>query len=230
MTPEFKDTLFDSVYTRELATLAFLIVSDCETLFSQLRVEDGGGIPQSDTRAFTLLYHILSNAAKIQELVSFTKHGNQKGKAFHELRAKALRSVLGSVKLKEILNKKVRNTVEHFAEYLDEMSIVHSEQRTGPKYLAAFDFVVSSMKPASCPELPFTLYEIPGFFALIYPIRVYVVRERKFYNMDWSICIDSVCEEAKRLLEYLGKPDDGFVADPREVGIMVTCIPGRSKS
>ena len=168
---KFKDILFETVYTRELATLAFLIVADSERLFSELSVEDGKEICRADTRAFSQLYHILSNAAKIQELVSSTNRGNQKGKAFHKLRAQALRTALGTVKLQEILEKKVRNTVEHFAEYLDEMSIIHSEQITGPKYMAAFDFVVSSMAPKSCPELPFTVYELPGLKALLYPIR-----------------------------------------------------------
>lgn len=227
---KFKDTLFESIYTRELATLAFLIVADSERLFAELSIEDGEEILRADTQPFTHLYHILSNAAKIQELVSSTNQGNQKEKEFHKLRAQALRTLLGTVKLQEILQKKVRNTVEHFAEYLDEMSIIHSEQVTGSKYMAAFDFVVSSMTPKSSPELPFTVYEIPGLKALLYPVRVYVIRERKFYNMGWSICIGAVYEEAKRLLEYLGKPDDGFVKDPREVAMMVACVPGRSKS
>jgi hypothetical protein len=80
------------------------------------------------------------------------------------------------------------NTLEHFDEYLDEANLAVSEAKTPPSPMAAYNMVLSH-------------WEV--FSPRVYPIRVYVSSERKFYNMKWSVDLGVMNTEASAIVERL---------------------------
>ena len=99
-----------------------------------------------------------------------------------------LSKLTSTVTLKEILNHKVRNTLEHFDEYLDEANVSLSQGKPPPSPMAAYNMVISHWQAVDPP---------------VYPIRLYVSIERMFYNMNWSINIDAIHKEASALVECI---------------------------
>lgn len=127
---------------------------------------------------------------------------NQKQKR-HIERADYFKTLLYDLNIQEMFNKKVRNTVEHFAEYLDETNEKHTLYKNEDSYLVAFNLVLSDWQPTNNVNIPFTLYRALGFKDPIYPIRIYIAGERRFYNMDWSISIENLSKEARLIQELL---------------------------
>ena len=95
---------------------------------------------------------------------------------------------MGGIKLAELLNAKVRNTLEHFDEYLDEANLALSDARVPPSPMAAYNMVLSRWDAIN---------------PRVYPIRLYISAERKFYNMKWSVDLDAINKEASAIAERL---------------------------
>jgi hypothetical protein len=122
--------------------------------------------------------------------LSETRYKNESVAVYNlrQKRSKILRDTLSGVKLEEILNNKLRNSLEHFDEYLDENIVRLIEKGPPPASHAAYNMVLSHR-------------EI--FKPQVYPIRLYVASERKFYNMRFSIDIGKIYAEASAILDRL---------------------------
>jgi len=144
------------------------------------------------------IYSILSYAAKVQEIISFSKPDK-----IHRERSKHIKKLIEPLSISEIRNKKVRNTIEHFSEYLDDQNKKHSLFHCSNRYLVAFNLIISHWRPIDSPNFPFKLYKTPQLQYPIYPIRVYVADERRFYNMDFSIDLSLIHQEAFEIMEHL---------------------------
>ena len=144
----------------------------------------------------SLIASILSDAANLRKLVvtPHTRLGGESGRQFRlrKARAAALREAIKDIELVELLNSKVRNTLEHFDEYLDEANIALSEAKTPPSPMAAYNMVLSRWEVFTPP---------------VYPVRLYISSERKFYNMKWSVDIDAMHKEARAVVERLAQSD-----------------------
>lgn len=187
-----EDTKLFSLYIHELWWLANGIREKTERLFSKAKVPDEGNTIQASPELHSLIASVLSDAANIKKLL-VTPNGKLNGESGRQFRlrrarAKALYSLLDGIQLAELLTAKVRNTLEHFDEYLDRANIAITEARNPPSPVAAYNMVLSRWE---------------AFNPRVYPIRLYISAERKFYNMKWSVDLDAMNKEASSIVEKL---------------------------
>ena len=192
----FEDTKLFTLYFHELRWLAHSIQTKSEKLFDEAKVPAEGNVIQVNPELHSLIASILSDAANLRKLVvtPHTRLGGESGRQFRlrKARAAALREAIKDIELVELLNSKVRNTLEHFDEYLDEANIALSEAKTPPSPMAAYNMVLSRWEVFTPP---------------VYPVRLYISSERKFYNMKWSVDIDAMHKEARAVVERLAQSD-----------------------
>ncbi|GAB2880065.1 hypothetical protein GCM10027277_56610 [Pseudoduganella ginsengisoli] len=189
---KLEDTKLFTLYFHELWWLAHAIKTKAEKLFDEAKVPDNGYAMQVSPELHSLIASILSDAANLKKLL-ITASARLNGKSgrqyrLRKARAAALRALTSNVPLKEMLNAKVRNTLEHFDEYLDEANVSLSQGKLPPSPMAAYNMVISHWE----------VFDPP-----VYPIRLYVSVERKFYNMKWSVDIDAIYKEASALVDCL---------------------------
>lgn len=183
-----------TVYIRELYNLAVSAKSKCESIFDKTPP-----IPIRPERYIShapeihaLIYGVLIDAANIKKLIvtPSIKGRNESRRQYdvRRYRAALIGECVGLLALKEILDVKVRNTLEHFDEYMDEAVLELSDPRTRPSPWAAFNLILSGRDVCQPP---------------IYPIKMYIAEERVFCNLKWSIDIGKIHEEASALVNAL---------------------------
>jgi len=197
-----EDTKLFSLYVYELWWLANGVKQKTEHLFAETKFPDEENIIQVSPELHSIIASTLSDAANLKKLL-VTKEYQLKGESGRQFRLRlgrtqALANLLEGVALNELLNAKVRNTLEHFDEYLDEANLAVTEAKKPPSPMAAYNMILSH-------------WDV--FNPRMYPIRVYISEERKFYNMKWSVDLGAMNTEAKavieRLAQFLGVAKDG---------------------
>ncbi len=187
-----EDTKLFSLYIHELWWLAHGIKEKTERIFAAAAVRDEGDFIQVNPELHSLIAAVISEAANLKKLLvtPSTRLDRESGRQFRLRRGRtlALAKLLEGICLDELLNPKVRNTLEHFGEYLDEANLAISEAQNPPSPIAAYNMVLSR-------------WEV--FSPRVYPIRLYISSERKFYNMRWSVDLDAMNKEACAVLERL---------------------------
>jgi hypothetical protein len=185
-----------TIYVRELYNLSVAVREKCQQIFDKTPP-----VPERPNRYIAhnpelnaLIYGVLIDAANIKKLiVTPSAKGSKESRRQYDLRryrAALVKEAIGRVELREILDQKVRNTLEHFDEYMDEAVLLLSNPEKRPSPWAAFNMTISGRD----------VFQPP-----IYPIKMYVAEERVFCNMHWSISIQTIYEEACRLVEVLKK-------------------------
>lgn len=187
-----------TIYQRELHWLSSQIARKADRLFATFPFDGTEAYISTNIDGLNDIYSLLADAAKLGELLSPGQ--KEDGKE----RSQGLRHLLGGVSLDEILNKKVRNTIEHFGEYLDRANKAHSGLESADRYFVAYNFIFSHWRPVTIPGVPFQLYRTQLLQHPIYPVRVYVAAERRLYNLDWSVSIDALRAEAESINAALG--------------------------
>ena len=189
-----KDTKLFTLYFYELWWLSHSICKKCENLFEETKIPDEGFVMQVSPEIHSTIASLLSDASNIKKLID-TPTGKLRGESsaqakLRKERAEMLNAKIKSIELSEILNHKIRNTLEHFDEYLDEANLKLSRDIQPISPMAAYNMVFSHWEVTS-PK--------------VYPIRLYISSERKFYNMKWSVDIGKIYEEATAILLDLKK-------------------------
>lgn len=206
---KLEDTKLLTLYFHELWWLAHGIKTKAERLFSQATVPETGNVIQVSPDLHSLIASILSDAANLKKLVvtPSSRLSGESGRRFRlrKARAAALREAIAGIQLTEMLNAKVRNTLEHFDEYLDEANLAVSTAKAPPSPMAAYNMVLSR-------------WEV--FSPRIYPVRVYISSERKFYNMKWGVDIGEIYDEATAIVERLNSHPE-FANTESPGGLMV---------
>ncbi|WP_024939882.1 hypothetical protein [Xanthomonas arboricola] len=196
-----KTKLF-SLYIYELWWLANGILQKTERIFNEAEIPDNGYAIQVSPELHSLIASVLSEAANLKKLL-VTPSVKLNGESAPQYRLRRARSavlnqVLDGIQLSELLNAKVRNSLEHFDEYLDEANLTVSEAKNPPAPMAAYNMILSHWE-AVTPR--------------VYPIRLYISKERKFYNMKVSVDLDAMNKEAAtiaaRLKTYMGAAEEG---------------------
>ncbi len=189
---KLEDTKLASLYVHELWWLANSVKTKAERLFAEAKVPETGYAIQVSPELHSVIASLLSDAANLKKLVvtPSAKLNGESGRQYRlrKARAAALRESIKGISLTEMLNAKVRNTLEHFDEYLDEANVGLSTAKSAPSPMAAYNMVLSHWEVTSPP---------------VYPIRVYISSERKFYNMKWSVDIGAIHQEATAIVERL---------------------------
>lgn len=101
------------------------------------------------------------------------------------------KDLLSGIDIKEIKESKVRNTIEHFEEYLDNLNIGLESPKSKVKERhasAAYNMTFSDWQVIN-PE--------------VYPIRLYIAKEKKLYNFEWSVDIGKIYSESLNIIERL---------------------------
>jgi hypothetical protein len=80
--------------------------------------------------------------------------------------------------------------IKAFDEYLDEANLKLSREIQPPSPMAAYNMV-------------FSHWEVTN--PKVYPVRLYISSERKFYNLKWSVDIGKIYKEATAILSELKK-------------------------
>lgn len=205
----FDNGKLSTLYFHELWWLASSLVNKSEKLFEESKVPESGYAIQVNPELHSLIASILSDAANIKKII-ITPSSKLNGESgaqsrLRKERAKKLKDALGSVELKEILNHKVRNTLEHFDEYLDEANLKITKQQTPPSPMAAYNMILSHWE---------------AFNPRVYPVRLYVSSEKTFYNMKWSVNIGELYKEAQQVVSELTKIP-GLVQQDGPGGLML---------
>lgn len=194
------DTKFFMLYYQELWWLSHSIMKKSERVFKEAAVPDKGFVIQVDPELHSIIASLLSDAANIKKLVSTSsvKVSGENGARFklRKERTKMLADLISPLQITELLNNKVRNSLEHFDEYLDESNYNVSRKATEGRP-AAYNMILSHWEAVS---------------PRVYPIRLYVSSERKFYNMKSSVDIGLIHSEAKSIIEKL-RTLKGFESD-----------------
>ena len=185
------DTKFCTLYYHELWWLSHSVLRKSEQVFNETTIPDDGFVIQVSPEIHSVIASLLSDAANIKKLVSTSsvKANGENGVRFklRKERAKELADFIAPLQIKELLNHKVRNTLEHFDEYLDESN--YNVSRKAPEgRLAVYNMILSHWEVIS---------------PRVYPLRLYVSSERKFYNMKWDVDIGLIHAEAKSIVEKL---------------------------
>ncbi|CAK3162433.1 conserved hypothetical protein [Vibrio crassostreae] len=194
MEVNFENGKLSSLYFHELFWLASSIVSKSEKLFEDSKIPDSGYLIQVSPELHSLIASILSDAANIKKLLvtpSVKLKGESGAQArIRKERAKHLNEAIAPIEPKELFNHKVRNTLEHFDEYLDEANVKLTKSPKAPSPMAAYNMILSHWD---------------AFSPRVYPVRLYISSERTFYNMKWSVNIGELHNEAKDIVEKLSK-------------------------
>ena len=196
-------------YGHELWYLASSVKNRCEAIFTATQVPESGHYIKVDAAIHSDIFGVLSQAAGIKKLM-LTPSAKSKGESrrafqLRRFRAHFMAEFLRPLKLSEVLEAKVRNTIEHFDEYLDEAVIQVSDPATRPSPWAAYNMVLSDW----------------GVFnPRVFPVRVYIAAEKVFYNMQWSIDIGKIHVEASSILDLL-RSTGKFPEDQNPGGLLV---------
>lgn len=187
----FDNAKLSTLYFYELWWLANSLVRKADKLFLEAKVPEKGFSIQVNPELHSVIASILSDAANIKKLIitpdSLGRNEPRYQFKLRKERARRLKDALNSVVLVEILNHKVRNTLEHFDEYLDEANIaLHSTTNHPP--VAAYNMILSHWE---------------AFDPRVYPVRLYISSEKTFYNMKWKVDIGKISEEAKDIIKKL---------------------------
>lgn len=189
---ELHNTKLFSIYFHEFYWLSHSIKTKAERLFDEARVPENGFFIQVNPELHSLIASILSDAANLKKLIITpnTRLNAESGSQFRlrKMRAATLKETIKEIPLTEILNSKVRNTLEHFDEYLDEANFLLTNAKNHPSPMAAYNMVLSHWEAIS---------------PRVYPIRLYISSERKFYNMKWCVDIGAMYFEADSIIKQL---------------------------
>jgi hypothetical protein len=186
------ETALFRVYLHELFMLAKSVRDRCETVFAKTPPPQTGYYINVDPDLHSAINAILIDAANIKKLIQTSpKRRRGESKKVYDLRQERshlLRDLLAGIQLDDILDTKVRNTLEHFDEYLDETNVRLSSGKAPPAPMAAYNMAFSEWGVT-----------VPRCF----PLRLYVADERKFYNMKYSIDLARLREQAIAILDRL---------------------------
>ncbi|BCU61222.1 hypothetical protein KLVA_33810 [Klebsiella variicola] len=193
--PKFEDFEFEHIYIFELWFYAYGIKTKTAKLDKLTQLPDDGYAIYNLPEITDLVLGILSNAANIKKLMSPSPRKNKEpawNYTFRVDRSNMIKKFVSDLDTSEIMNSAVRNSLEHFDEYLDELSINLMKgaiQKRAP--LITFNMAFS---------------ELNAIQPHPYPVRQYCVKEKTYYNMGKSINIGKVFNEAvmihQRCMEF----------------------------
>lgn len=203
MKGEFQNYNLNVFYIYEVNWLAHAVVQQCENLFKITPVPEKGYSISPGYEAHQIITAILSDSARINNLLTIPAqkgrhHKSDKQFRLHVSRSEKLREYVVGLNISEIFSGKVRNTLQHFDEYLDEANLKSFEGRLNEHVMVSYNMIISHRE---------------GFQPLPFALRLYISSERVFLNMKYSVNIGKIYLEA---LELMKKFDEVLNAKGQE--------------
>ncbi|AQU73781.1 hypothetical protein [Priestia megaterium] len=199
------------LYISELFSLVHVIKRECEEIFKETKEPATGYIMQVSPEIHSKINTVIINSANLKKLL-YSPGDKKKKESTKKFKVRKQREALFkelilNLDLEEISNTNVRNKLEHFDEYLDDMTLklIDEVSEFKKKYPAAVYNMIFSKWEAISPRA--------------YPIRLYITAEKTFYHMDWSINLGKIYKEAKLILERLENSD--LLPDEKPGGLIV---------
>jgi hypothetical protein len=181
------------------------LVRKLNDLFERMPIPaEGMGFIDPDPEAHSLITSLLSDAASAKNLLADYKRRDLSGleNAYRAKRTAFLRSVLDGIDISTLLDKSVRNSVEHFDEYLDKANIAFSN-KSGKRGFGLYNLVLSSLKVLEAMDT-FNGTEI-------HPLKIYVADQRTYYNFEAKVDLGALLQEAQaivaRVEAHMNYPD-----------------------
>ncbi len=195
----FEKTILRNLFEAELDFLAFDVIRNGGDLFRAFPPQDAPTLAiDGDHEFLGPVFAALSSAAKINELL-----WPPKNQPLNLVRAQHLCGLLASIQLPEIQNKKVRNSVEHFGENLDDWNGRLTHIKGVPSFAVFCNGVLGIAPRCNAPALPFPVYDVRGVGIAAVLVRVYVSGTQSFHNFNESIDIRALVDEAQAIRSAL---------------------------
>ena len=185
------------VYINELFWLLTSIKSKCERLFEITKVPEKGSTIQIGLESNSLIKSIVDDSAEVANLIQPRKKGKHEPLErylFRKHRGEYLLNIFKNVTISEILDHKLRDSLEHFDERLDHLTRDVSEKAVKKPQTLVYNMVISDMD---------IMQGTTHNHSFPLPIRIYVSSERKIYNMSWQLDIGKIYMECTSMIEVL---------------------------
>jgi hypothetical protein len=190
-----------TIYITELYWLSRNVVERAEIIFDKAKpASESHSYIQVDHDLLTNVNHLLGDSARIRALLLTRQKAKGESRIKHEVRARRtawLRStVLKSITLQHVLDAKVRHSLEHFDEYIDETAIkAHAREIEPPSFLPV-DMLLGS-------RTTLDTFNLRGQQATVYPLRVYIADEQVFINAGKEISVRGLHDECTAIRDRL---------------------------
>jgi hypothetical protein len=185
------------VYLARLYSLALAVREGCDDVFARApaKLPNGSDYFKVEPGTLARIDGILVDAANIRRLLVERERGSKESARsynFRVCRTEMFALLLRGVATDSLLDANLRNSLEHFDEYLDKYAAADlAGERIGPG-MAAYNIVVSRLDAI----------EIIGR-GPAYPLRVYSAGERVYYNFDRKVDLNRLREQASAVAERL---------------------------
>lgn len=194
-----------SVYLSELYWLAKDAHDLCLHVFESAPVPTttGQSYLRVDHQLHQDIYRILNNAARIGAMVKERERNKRNQSAgqytVQQNRVQWLQQILSGIELSETLNSKVRHSLEHFDEFLDETALKSSRGTITAPTVFPIDVTIGRPETIN--------YILPERMAgaSIYPLRIYSAENRTFVNCGRYINIGAIAEECSQIHGRIGQ-------------------------
>lgn len=185
------------IYINELFWLLNSVKSKCESLFEITRVSEGWRGIKIDLESSSLVKSIVDDSAEIANLIQPRQRRKDEPiekYLFRKHRGEYLFNIFKDITISEMLNRRIRDSLEHFDERLDHLTRDVSEKAVKKPQTLVYNMVISDrdIMQGTTHNHSFPL-----------PIRIYVSSERKIYNMSWQLDIGKIYMECTSMIEVL---------------------------
>ncbi|UTH13284.1 hypothetical protein [Macrococcus equipercicus] len=188
-------------YYQELYALSKEIIRIYDSFIPELiskheNSEEGKEFLEVNPEAFLKLSAIFVHSHNIRKLLIPTARGKKESKRLYDFRCERALNLQRHIpidNLNELLNSKIRNTIEHYDERLDSVNLKIDNKTLKSKYSAVFsNMIISSEK------VPEMLFE-----GDVYYLKTFVIESRNYRNLDFSSNVEKLYEEVKIIKDII---------------------------
>lgn len=182
------------IYVHHLFQNAKGVSDGCDFVFAAAHTAPSESYLKNSPAVHVRIDSVLIAAANVKKLIVTPEEKSKKESArafkFRRQRTEYLMAALAGLPLDTFMNARVRNSQEHFDEYLDDLGGRY-ELGGEPQMQIAYGVAFSSASMARV---------IGG---MPYPLRLYVADEQTYYNFEENINLGTLKNEAAGILDRL---------------------------
>jgi hypothetical protein len=198
--PRIARSFWGSIYLQELYWLARENVELCSEIFTEepMTAESSDTYIRVDHARHAKIYRVLNNSARIGALIKERGRRSNQSAGQYKIqteRVKWLRLALEGVETKEILHAKVRHSLEHFDEFIDETALKSSRGDIARPTFFPIDIILSHEDVLAV----YAKDQLKG--SVFYPLRVYISESRSFVNCGRRIDLGRLHAESHAIAE-----------------------------
>jgi hypothetical protein len=188
-------------YVTEAYSLAVDVVERADSVMANASPPpSGSSYIKVDHKLMAELVMLTGEAARLKALITDRPRGKKESAAQYEVRRGRTSwlsdELLRGLGISALHEAGVRNSIEHFDEYLDETALDASQQKLPLPVVVPLDFAVGRRSTLS--QFPIQ-NERPN----VHMLRVYIASERMFVNAGKEVNIRNLRNECRRIAKRL---------------------------